>query len=159
MKLLSWMFLFAGLAAADHAVIVVRHAERAAGSGNEVPLSEAGQCRAEKLAAMLADAGVRTAFSSEAARTRLTAVPLARKLGIEVQAHPGRDTKGLAERVREAARTGAVLVSGHSNTVPEIVEQLGGGKAAPIAETEFDRMYVVVPGSPALLLRYAGCVP
>lgn len=159
MKLLSCIVLFAGLAAADHAVIVVRHAERGPGSGNDVPLSEAGECRAGRLAAMLSGAGVRAAFSSEAARTRLTAEPLARKLGIEVQPHPARDTKGLADRIREAARAGAVLVTGHSNTVPEIVEQLGGGKTAPIAETEFDRMYVVTPGSPALLLRYAGCAP
>lgn len=146
-------------AAADHPVIVVRHAERAGGAGNAVPLSEAGRCRAGKLAAMLADAGVQAIFSSEAARTRETAEPLAGKLGLTVRQHPGGDTPGLLRQVREAARTGAVLVVGHSNTVPEIVAGLGGGTASPLGEAEFDRLYVVTPGSPAALLRYGGCAP
>lgn len=33
---------------------------------------------------------------------------------------------------------------GHSNTVPLLVERLGGGKIAPIADSEYDRLIVIV---------------
>lgn len=157
--MLPFLLLLGAALAADHPVIVVRHAERAGGTGNDVPLSVAGQCRAAKLSALLADSGVQAVYSSEAARTRLTAAPLAAKLGLQVAEHPGRDAAGLAAKVREAARAGAVLVVGHSNTVPELVERLGGGKPPSIGEAEFDRLYVVIPDHPAVLLRYAGCPP
>jgi phosphohistidine phosphatase SixA len=160
MRILCGTVLCAALAAtADFPVIVVRHAERAGGTGNDVPLSDAGRCRAARLAALLADAGVKNIYASEAARTRLTAEPLAARLGVTVREQPARDVAALVSAVREAARLGAVLVVGHSNTVPEIVERLGGGKPAPIGEGEFDRLYVLTPGNPAALLHYPGCGP
>jgi broad specificity phosphatase PhoE len=69
-------------------VFVVRHAERAdAGmqAQNDPPLSAAGEARAQKLAAMLADSGVKDIFATEFKRTQDTAKPLAMKTGVAVE--------------------------------------------------------------------------
>ena len=52
-----------------------------------------------------------------------------------------------------------ILVAGHSNTTPKLVELLGGNPGPPIDEkTEYDRLYVVVLGADGAvtttLLRY-----
>jgi hypothetical protein len=61
----------------------------------------------------------------------------------------------LVERI--AAATGNVLVVGHSNTVPELLEALGVRERVSIAEQEFDNLFLVVQGPPApvlIRLRY-----
>jgi hypothetical protein len=42
--------------------------------------------------------------------------------------------------------TGAVVVIGHSNTLPELVRLLGGAPGTDIADDEFDRLYQLLPG-------------
>jgi hypothetical protein len=39
-----------------------------------------------------------------------------------------------------------VLVVGHSNTVPAIIEALGAVRPAPICDPEYDNLYVVTIG-------------
>jgi phosphohistidine phosphatase SixA len=111
-------------------VVLVRHAERDGGMGDEVGISQAGRCRADGLARMLADAGIRAIYTSESARTQQTAAPLAKKLGIQPEVVPAKDIAGLVKRLRSAPEHAAILVVGHSNTVPEIIERLGAGSAA-----------------------------
>jgi phosphohistidine phosphatase SixA len=145
-------------AAAAQTVFVVRHAERAdAAGGGEVmmkadpALSEAGRARAESLAATLKDAGVTAIFVTEYRRTRDTAAPLARLLGIEPQTLPANDTTALVERLKSA--TGTVLVVGHSNTVPDIVKGLGVTTPVTVGEAEYDNLFVVNLGDRPSLLR------
>src|SRR5215471_13384013 len=76
------------VAFAQKLVFVVRHAERAdAGmqAQTDPPLSAAGEARAQKLAAMLADAGVKDIFATEFKRTQNTTKPLAMKTGVAVE--------------------------------------------------------------------------
>ena len=54
-------------AAAQQSIIIVRHAEQQTGDGDD--LSEAGRHRAERLAAMLKDAGITHIFVSNRRRT------------------------------------------------------------------------------------------
>jgi phosphohistidine phosphatase SixA len=44
---------------------------------------------------------------------------------------------------RLKAEAGTVLVVGHSNTVPEIVAQLGGARPADLAETDYGDIFRV----------------
>jgi hypothetical protein len=52
-------------------------------------------------------------------------------------------------------------VVGHSNTVPAIVGKLSGKTIPPIADNEFDRMFVVTLSNPqaatVVTLHYPGC--
>jgi len=139
-------------------IVLVRHAERAGGTSPEVGISEAGQCRAGILAGMLTDAGVSRIFTSEVARTQQTAAPLAGKLMLKPEVVPAKDVDGLVAKLRSA--NGVTLVVGHSNTLPRIVQLLGAGEVSPIADNEYDRLWVVTldaAGASAVTLRYKGC--
>lgn len=128
-------------------VLVVRHAERAPGTG-DVPLSEAGQARAQALAQVGRDAGVQVIIHTQFQRTRLTAEPLATALGItpivvSTQGDAGAHVAAVAAAARQQ-RGKTVLVVGHSNTVPAIVAALGGPRLPDLCDATYDNLFVVV---------------
>jgi broad specificity phosphatase PhoE len=140
----------AHLAAQVTTVILVRHAERV-DDAPDSPLSDAGRARAQALADALVDAGVAAIITTQYQRTKQTAEPLAMRLGITpFEAAAGGDAsshaRAIAARIRTEYAGSVVLVVGHSNTTPMIVEALGVTNAGEIADAEHDRMYVVVIG-------------
>jgi broad specificity phosphatase PhoE len=151
-----------GPAATDSAittVIVVRHAEKNPHpSGGDAGLNEAGNRRARELAETLRDAGVRAIYASPFFRTRATALPLAAALHDSVRVMGPDDAEGLARRVHAEHRGQTVLVVGHSDTVPVILETLLGRRLPALGEIDYDRLFIVTlaPGRPAslLALRY-----
>ena len=128
-------------------VYLVRHAEKGTEPANDPPLTAVGRARAQALAVALSDAGVRSILTTQLLRTRETARPLAEKLGLTAQ------VVGVSGAAREHARavaeavrgqpTGAVLVVGHSNTVPLIIEALGGPVLPAICDAAYANLYVV----------------
>jgi len=142
---LATLTLLPGLAAAEPgAIYLVRHAEKAA-EGKDPELTPQGQARAQQLAAILRRAGITAIFSTPTVRTQQTAAPLAQRTGLAVQLYDPRTPKALVEKVR--ALTGAVVVVGHSNTLPELVKLFGGAPGADILDDEFDRLYLLLPGA------------
>ena len=145
-------------------VVVVRHAEKAADDPRDPSLSAAGEARAQALAATLAGAGLDAAYATQYRRTRLTAAPAAAAAGVEVQVRPIDASNAasydadLARELRALPPGSTVLVVGHSNTVPGLVQALGGEAPRPMPESEFDRYSVVVVprvGEPRVLVsRY-----
>jgi broad specificity phosphatase PhoE len=141
---LAALSLLPGLAAAEpSAIYLVRHGEKLAGQDPE--LSPRGQERARQVAAILHRAGITAIFSSKTLRTQQTAAPLAQKTGVPVQLYDALAPLALVEQVRKL--TGAVVVVGHSNTLPELVKLFGGAPGAEIADDEFDRLYQLLPGA------------
>jgi broad specificity phosphatase PhoE len=142
----------------DTIVIVVRHAEKAANSSDDAPLSDTGRARAQALAHAVDKAGVTAIFATQFQRTQQTVEPVAQALKIAVTKIDAARTDMLAGQVLDKHRGGVVLVAGHSNTIPDIIAALGGGKISPVGETQFDNLFVVsVPANgPArvLHLRY-----
>lgn len=118
---------------------VMRHLQKA--EGPDPALSEEGARNAERLSTWFARDRPAAIYVSTTRRARETAAPLAARLRLTMKEYDPRDTPGLAARVR--AETGNVLIVGHSNTVPEIVEQLGGARPADMAETEFGDIFKV----------------
>ena len=126
-------------------IYLVRHGEKAA-EGKDPDLTEQGKARAENIATILHRAGIANIYSSTTKRTKQTAQPLAVRSGLEVQTYDPSAPKALVEKVK--AQNGAVLVVGHSNTLPELVRLFGGTPGADIADKEYDRLYqlLVAPG-------------
>jgi broad specificity phosphatase PhoE len=128
-------------------VIVVRHAEKALDGGADPPLTPAGEARAASLARMFGDVPknmrIDAIYVSAALRNRLTAAPLAARLElVPVVAPP--DPRGLARRVLREHAGGRVLIVGHSDTVPDIVEALSGVEdVPPMGDQEYDTLYLV----------------
>jgi phosphohistidine phosphatase SixA len=154
----TFVLVTASSLSAQHAVFVVRHAERAdAGmSGgtmmaSDPELSAAGRSRAEALAAMLKDAGITGIFVTEYKRTQQTAAPIAKATGLEPIVVGARDVSALVSQLK--AWKGNALVIGHSNTVGEVMAGLGAGAAVKIADEEYDNLFVVFGGT-LVRLRY-----
>lgn len=131
----------AGAAAAPPDSYVMRHLQKAA--GEDPGLSEEGLRNAQRLVAWFGDSKPTTIYVSATRRARETAAPLAAKLGLKPKEYDPRDTPGLIERVK--AESGTVLIVGHSNTVPDIVELLGGDRPADLLETDFGGIWHVGP--------------
>ncbi len=133
-------------------ILLVRHAERAPSAPtDDPPLTEAGKARAERLAAMVAKAGVRTVFTTRFRRTQETAKPLLDVLKLERTEES--DTDQLVAKLR-ARLDENVLVVGHSDTVPDVIKAFGG-PAVAIDDDEFDDLFVLAPATGALVrLKY-----
>ena len=129
---------------AQKTVIVVRHVERL-DSSTDPPLSPAGLQRAQTLARTLSRAGVAAIFVTQFQRTQLTAAPLAAQLKITPIVMTANATAPLIERIRREHANDVVLVVGHSNTVPEILPQLGASEPVTIQDDEFDSLFILVP--------------
>jgi phosphohistidine phosphatase SixA len=156
------MTLIPALASAQKMVILTRHAERADGAATmsapgqapvDPQLSVAGEARAQKLATMLADAGITTMFTTEFRRTKDTAAPLAARLKLTPEVVAASKAADLIAKITAKA-TDIVFVVGHSNTVPEIIKALGG-PAVTIGDSEYDNLFIYIPETKTLTrIRY-----
>ena len=131
--------------AGPRTIYLVRHAERGATTGpsaTDTHLSATGRARAERLAAALKDAKITGIYTTEYKRTQETAAPLVHSLGIQPEVISAGETSRLVARLKVSR--GNVLVVGHSNTLPLIINLLGVSSPVTIAESEFDNLFVVV---------------
>jgi broad specificity phosphatase PhoE len=117
-------------------IYVVRHAEKESGwpavreTSSMHPLSAAGVARTERLAERLDDAGIAAIYTSQTTRTMHTGLALSRSREIPLvadmatvsESEIGPFLDGLRER---HADDHAVLIVGHSNTVPMLLRALG----------------------------------
>lgn len=116
-------------------VVVVRHAERANDS-----LTADGEKRAETLARLLGNPGISAIFSTKYTRTIETVNNTAERLGINIQFYTSPTV--VADMIKSEYAGKAVLVVGHSNTVPQIIGVLGVSSAPPI-NNEFNNLFIV----------------
>jgi broad specificity phosphatase PhoE len=139
-------------AAAQEAIYVVRHAERADQS-NDSALSTEGVGRSYKLRDMLRDAGITRIFTSPLRRTIDTAAPLAGAVHVTPQ-----PIAAAAALVAASGPRDRVLVVGHSNTVPALLRALHVDAEITLTEDDYDNLFIVIPqkeGRPVLLrLKY-----
>ena len=135
-------------------VFLVRHAEKADTPREDPPLDEKGKLRAQELARMLGSSGVKAIYTSQYQRTKQTAEPLAKQLGLTITPLPLKMSQSNPREVSEQSiaeitgkiyeRAGdAALIIGHSNTVPEVIRKLGGDIVPTIDEKKFDDLFIV----------------
>ncbi len=155
------IFLFAAwlpsvLSAAT--IILVRHAERTSGMSADANLSPAGEKRAQELSQMLKDAKIQHIYVTEVRRTQQTAAPTAARLHLKPIVIPQKDTGALVGELRGLGQDETVLVVGHTDTLPGIIERLGGGQTPAFRDSEYDRLTVLVTGrgdkAQVVILRY-----
>lgn len=121
-------------------IYVVRHLHTPAGA-TDPDLTPQGRRYAQILAARLQRDPPRVIYASATRRAQQTAAPLAQRLAITPKIYDPADTPALVSSVLN--ETGAVLVVGHSNTVPDIVEQLGGPRPKPLVHEDFGDVWQV----------------
>lgn len=150
--ILALLFMTNPVFATDTVVIVVRHAEKSTDDPKDPSLSEQGSARANKLAEVLKDAGVKVVYATQYKRTQQTGLPTATQSGVQVEVRPATKenaksySSDLLKEIRKKHKGQTVLIVGHSNTVPEIVRDIAGVDVTPIGENEFDRVYLITLG-------------
>jgi broad specificity phosphatase PhoE len=136
-------------ATAQSTVFIVRHAEKVDAS-KDPDLSEAGRARAEALAKILGDAKITAIYATEFKRTQQTAAPLAKALGIKMIIRPA---KAADFAMKLWTVRGNALVVGHSNTIPDLIQELGVSEQINIADNDYDNLFVVVLDKKPRLIR------
>ena len=133
-------------------VYLVRHAEKEA--GEDPALTPAGQRRAENLAKVLRGVKLDAVYSTDTQRTRMTAGPTATDQSLEIKSYDPSDLRGFAGQLKDAHRNQTILVVGHSNSTPALVNQLTGTTDyTAIDEADFGDLFIVaVPrnGAPSV---------
>jgi broad specificity phosphatase PhoE len=134
--------------------IIVRHAEK--GSGDNPPLTNEGRIRANLLAKVIGTVPISAIYSTDLQRTLATAEPTKNRLKLNTEIYS--DPTSLAETIYRNHPGDTVLVVGHSNTIPQLIEAIGGHNfysATPTIE-DFDNLFIVyrpVSGDSATVLN------
>jgi broad specificity phosphatase PhoE len=145
-----FLFTFAGAGASaqhrDLTIVLLRHAEKdVSPNADKVnpELAPEGKLRAQRLVKTIAKYKPDAIYSSDFIRTRGTVAPLAAERKLDVQIYNHRDLKTLAETIM-SGRIKRLVVVGHNTTTPALVNMLiGQEKYKPLAETEYDKIFVV----------------
>jgi broad specificity phosphatase PhoE len=147
----------AGASAAATTLVLVRHAEKAA--GDDPPLTPAGVLRAERLAALFATSVLTAIYITDTRRSAETAAPTARAEGVVPQVRSRRDAaahaRALADELRQRPDSDLVLAVEHSDTVPLLLGALGVASPPVLTDADYGDVFVVTwsgaAGTPALL--------
>lgn len=125
---------------------LTRHAEKAA--GDDPDLLPEGEERARRIARRLQSEDLAAVYATGYRRTQSTAAPTAQQQGLSVTTYDVRKkAKTLTDRWLREHRGRAVLVVGHSNTIPDMLNALlGERRYSDFGEANYDRFYrVTVP--------------
>jgi len=120
-------------------IYLLRHAEKIQGGTRDPSLTEVGRSRASNLVEQLKNQSIVAIYSSDYLRTKETAAPLAKHLGLTIQLYDPRKLKAFAKQI--LSTKGNIVIVGHSNTTPQLVILLGGDAHGDIDESEYDRLY------------------
>jgi len=112
----------------------MRHLQTPAGV-NDPDLTSEGQRVALLLRKWFKRGKPAVIYVSSTKRAQQTGEPLARSLRVTPKLYNPTDTPALITAL--LGETEIVLVVGHSNTVPDIIERLGGQRPAPLVHEDF----------------------
>lgn len=123
--------------------ILVRHAETT-GIGSDPALSPAGVERANALARALNNVTLSAVYSTNFKRTQQTAEAVAADQTLLIDPYDPFDLDPFVDGVLKDFEGEVILVVGHSNTTPALLNVLTGtNNYQNLPETEYDNMYLV----------------
>lgn len=145
--LFAFVILLSTAASAQQAIttfIVVRHAEKSMTESTPDPsLSPEGEARANRLAALLKEVKVSAIYSTNYKRTKNTVAQVATANAITIQDYRAFKETDIDEIIKKHAG-GTVVIAGHSNTVPGIVNLLiGKEEYKNLDESNYGALFIV----------------
>jgi broad specificity phosphatase PhoE len=82
-------------------------------------------------------------YSTDYKRTRQTGLPSAKQIGKEIITYDPRDNSTLDKIIEESGNS-RILIVGHSNTIPGLVNQLiDDERYEQLDEMEYDKLFIV----------------
>lgn len=130
--------------------ILVRHAEKAQDGTQDPALTEKGQARAQLLADMLAETDLAAIYTTPYQRNRQTVAVAAGQSGLTPNEYdPGQAPEAFIREVWEAHYGQHVLVAGHSNTVPHLLNALvGEARYEDLPDSAYNNLFIVTLTAP-----------
>jgi len=124
--------------------ILVRHAEKADDGTDDPPLNAIGKERAKALANHLKETDITAIYSTDYKRTIQTVRQIADAHGLEIKTDdPFADS--VMVNMLEAESGGTVLISGHSNTTPTLVNKLiSKEQYQQFDDRDYDNLFIVM---------------
>jgi len=120
-------------------VYVMRHLPK--GEGPDPGLTTEGTAQAAALAKLLRKTKIKAVFVTATRRAGDTALPLATKLRLTPTVYdPSKPDQLVAAA---GAVRGDILIVGHSNTVPDLVERFSGVRPAPLGENDYGTVWKI----------------
>lgn len=148
-SIISIFLLLSGCFGTTTHIYLVRHAEKDTINPNDSNpnlMQPEGVTRASELARVLGQTGIDAVYSTNFNRTRQTAQPTATLIGQgDPMIYDHNALEALVDTVMKRHRGGEVLIVGHSNTTPDLINAFGG--TAPvneIPETQYDNLYLLI---------------
>ena len=124
-------------------LIFTRHAEKLDDGTRDPDLSKEGYERAQKIASLLEKVGLTAIYSTDYKRTRNTVKPIADQKELGITIYDPRDDKFIME-ILNSEKGGTVLISGHSNTIPTMINQVAQTNYPNFSEEEYDNLIIVI---------------
>jgi phosphohistidine phosphatase SixA len=124
---------------------IVRHAEKQDNS-EDPPLSEAGIARGIALEKYMADKKLDTVFTSLYKRAALTGLSVSFPQSlphIQLKQWPQTDLNDFIKRLKKISGNRNLLIVGHTNTIPPMVQALSGQSIAAIPEDVYNIIYTI----------------
>ena len=122
----------------------IRHAEKdRSDSTNKNPsLTLQGLERANKWALFFEDKNIAAVYSTNYKRTQQTALPIAKEQNLEIISYTAKEL--ISEKFIANNKGKNIVIVGHSNTTPELVNRLlGEKKYEDIADSENNNVFIV----------------
>ncbi len=127
-------------------LIFVRHAEKLDNGTRDPALSLEGEARATLLKEILSPEfdDITAIYSTSYKRTQSTAKPTAEYYNVDVEEYGLKDPKALISSILEKYAGQTVLIVGHSNTTPMLVNVALGEETYPaLDESVYNQIYIL----------------
>lgn len=109
-----------------NSLYITRHAEKQDEKDNRDPnLSKQGKARAQHIAEMLANININHLFSTPYNRTKQTLTPLSQHKNITITEYDPTEQEAFIHQIKNNYCNQTLVIAGHSNTVPSILQDLG----------------------------------
>jgi 2,3-bisphosphoglycerate-dependent phosphoglycerate mutase len=126
-------------------LILIRHAEKEKDGSKDPVLSADGVRRAERLCHIFEKTQIDAVYSTDYNRTRQTVSPLAKIKNVPVDLYTVDPASNYVDKILETMRGKTVLICGHSNTIPSIVNKFRGEKEVEdFPDTEYNNILILV---------------
>ena len=123
--------------------VLVRHAEKASDGTRDPALTAEGEERSGRLNELFKNADITAIYSSPYKRTRATVAPLAASTSLEVKEYDPRGVAFISDIMKNHTG-GTIVVSGHSNTIPFVAnELLGNDRFAQLEDSDYGKIFII----------------
>lgn len=126
-------------------LIFTRHAEKEVNAGSDPSLNEKGLQRSMKLLSLLKDFDTIDAiYSTDYKRTKETAKPTSDYFELPIMIYNPRELDAFKDKILEGHRSEIILIVGHSNTTPALVNLVMGEQILKqFSEDDYSNLLVV----------------